>query len=105
VNVAPETCREKNEENKLDVLHLVGILFVKPRCTETRNSKKKIKNKKITVSVAETFNLTVESKVKTLVSILKSTFEYCRGNTKSALPADHHFMRLVLGASRSREAG
>jgi hypothetical protein len=38
VNVAPETCREKNEENKLDLLHLVGILFIKPRCTETRNS-------------------------------------------------------------------
>jgi hypothetical protein len=28
VNVAPETCREKNEENKLDLLHLVGILFI-----------------------------------------------------------------------------
>jgi hypothetical protein len=39
VNVAPETCREKNEENKLDLLHLIGILFIKPRCTKTRNSK------------------------------------------------------------------
>jgi hypothetical protein len=29
VNVAPETCRAKNEENKLDLLHLVGILFIK----------------------------------------------------------------------------
>jgi hypothetical protein len=28
MNVAPETCREKNEENKLDLLHLVGILFI-----------------------------------------------------------------------------
>jgi hypothetical protein len=27
------------KKNKLDLLHLVGILFIKPRCTETRNSK------------------------------------------------------------------
>jgi hypothetical protein len=39
VNVAPETCRaKKRRENKLDLLHLVGILFINPRCTETRNS-------------------------------------------------------------------
>jgi hypothetical protein len=29
VNVAPETCRgKKRRENKLDLLHLVGILFI-----------------------------------------------------------------------------
>jgi hypothetical protein len=38
VNVAPETCRAKTEKNKLDLLHLFGILFINPRCTETRNS-------------------------------------------------------------------
>jgi hypothetical protein len=29
VNVAPETCRaKKTKKNKLDLLHLVGILFI-----------------------------------------------------------------------------
>jgi hypothetical protein len=30
VIVTPETCRAKNEGNKIDLLHLVGILFNKP---------------------------------------------------------------------------
>jgi hypothetical protein len=30
---------KKTKKNKLDLLHLVGILFINPRCTETRNSK------------------------------------------------------------------
>jgi len=45
---------------------------------------------RITVSIAESFNLTVESKVKTLVSILKSTFEYCRGTQNL------HFLRIII---------
>jgi hypothetical protein len=36
---------QRTKENKIDLLHLVGILFIKPRCTETRNSNKKKKKK------------------------------------------------------------
>jgi hypothetical protein len=35
---APKHVEQRTKENKLDLLHLVGILFIKPRCTETRNS-------------------------------------------------------------------
>jgi hypothetical protein len=34
----PKHVEQRTKKNKLDLLHLVGILFIKSRCTETRNS-------------------------------------------------------------------
>jgi len=40
--------------------------------------------------MTETFNVTVGRKVETLVSISKSTFEYCRGTQNL------HFLRIII---------